>query len=112
MDDDETETTSQLVPAEIQMFFKFESKPPIYSVVHLCHYRNDKSSVLSIIWMKEFYETTVSDFPSYKYNEVHMASSNKPLYHVVQCDSIHSHCLLLPFKKQSCLILQIIHPNK
>ena len=62
--------------------------------------------------MKEYYGIKVADFSTYKNHEEHMASSNNLLYSVVQCDSIHSHCLLLPFKQQNCFTLQIIHPNK
>ena len=40
---------NSLVPAELKLFFHFESDPELYSVVHSCHYRNEKAMVLSII---------------------------------------------------------------
>ena len=69
-DDNESiqEEEDTLVPAEIKMFFQFESESTLYSIIHSCHYRNEKMSVLSVIWMKEYYNVSISEFPSYKTN--------------------------------------------
>ena len=101
-----------LVPAELQLFFKFESDTTIYSVIHSCHYRNEKASVLSFMWMKEFVDVPKTSFSLYKGAEYLFPTNTTPVYRVVECDSIDSHCLLMPFKKDSVYTLQIIHTSK
>ena len=53
-DENGEEIDHYLVPAELQLFFKFESDATIYSVIHSCHYKNEIASVLSVMWMKEY----------------------------------------------------------
>jgi len=106
------ETDQYLVPAEIQIFFQFEDDPTMYSLVHSCHYRHEKSSVLSYMWMKEYRGVPVSSFPTYKTNQEVNVSDKDPIFRVVQCKSIISHCLLLPFKPDTCFMLEVIHPSK
>ena len=111
-EEDETETNLCLVPAVIQLFFQIEHDPTIYSVVHSCHYRKDKSSVLSVMWMKEYHGIPISSFSMYKNNEIDNVGDLEPVLHVVSTHSIHSHCLLVPYKRDSCFMLQIIHPSQ
>ena len=110
--DDKDDENSRLVPAELQMFFQIENNSVLYCVIHSCHYKNEKSSVLSRIWMKEYDGVAVSNFSNYKSDYLTISSDTNPLFRVVECDSIHSHTLLMPFKHQSWFVLQIIHPTK
>ena len=48
----------------------------------------------------------------YKGAEYLFPENTTLVYCVVECDSICSHCLLMPFKKDSVYTLQIIHTLK
>ena len=111
-DDNGNEINHYLVPAELQLFFKFETDPTIYSVIHSCHYKNEQASVLSVMWMKEYEGLPISSFSLYKGAEYLFPTNTKLVYRVVKCESIDSHCLLMLFKKNSVYALQIIHTTK
>ena len=70
-----------------------------------------KSPVLSVIWMKEYLNIPVSSFPMYRNIHDSQKIDDEPLLCVVTTGSIHSCSLILPFKEQSCYVLQIIHPS-
>lgn len=97
----ENETEYRLVPAELQMFFQFESNLSVlYSIIHSCQYKNEKASVLSVMWMKEYHGVPVSSFSLYKTDEECPSNNAEPLFQIIKCSSIHSHCLLMPLKKK------------
>jgi len=61
--------------------------------------------------MKEYYGIPVSSFSMYRNIQNNYIADAEPLLCVVPTHSIHSHCLLMPFKEQSYFLLQIIHPT-
>ena len=61
--------------------------------------------------MKEYLNIPVSSFPVYRYLYHSQKIENEPLLRVVTAHFIHSHCIIVPFKEESCYILQIIHPS-
>ena len=61
--------------------------------------------------MKEYYNTPVLSFPKYRTLQQLAKNDKEPVYCVVSTNSIHSHSLILPFKEESCYVLQIIHPS-
>ena len=85
-----------LIPSELN-FFKLKEEPTLYCIVHSCKYTKNWNSVLSVKWKKEFLCR-----PN--------MMANKPIYHVITCDSIESHCLLLPYGSSSEFVLQILLP--
>ena len=64
------------------------------------------------MWMKEYEGLPISSFSLYKGAEYLFPTKTKPVFRVVECESIDSHCLLMPFKKDSVYTLQIIHTSK
>ena len=64
--------------------------------------------------MKEFADVSVREFMTYKemtpHNNEEIAT---PYLQIVECNSIHSHCLLMPYSKQNnYFVLQIKHPDE
>ena len=64
------------------------------------------------MWMKEYHGVPISNFGMYKNNEHVNVNNIDPILRVVSTQSIHSHCLMVPFKQDSCFMLHIIHPSK
>ena len=87
-----------LIPSKLRLFFKCEQGEELYCIVHSCEYTSNQNSVLSVKWKKEY-----------------LSHSNmltkEPVYRVISCDSINSHCLLLPYEFGSEYVLQILHSN-
>ena len=108
---DEEET--RLVPAQLRLFFSFDTESTIYCLIHSCHYRNEKLSVLSSIWMKEYIGIPVSSFSTYRHCTCWKNSNNLvPVYRIVECNAIHSNCLLIPHHSSNCYVIYILHPDK
>lgn len=96
--DQETETGFILVPSELRLFFKFEEENTLYCIVHSCEYSHKRNSVLSVKWKKEYISQST-------------LLTREPLYHVISCDSIDSHCLLVPYQVGLEYVLHILHPK-
>jgi len=62
--------------------------------------------------MKEYQGIPVSSFSTYRNNQQVDVDAVDPIYCVVSLESIISHCLLVPYKKSLCFMLEIIHPNQ
>ena len=93
------EDAYMLVPSELRQFFKFENSSTLYCIVHSCEYEFKQHSVLSVLWKKEYIENR-------------NATTKEPLYCVIKCNSIDSHCLMLPYQQGSEYVLQVMHPTK
>ena len=87
-----------LIPSELRLFFKFEQEKELYCIVHSCEYTSNQNSILSVTWKKEYLSHS-------------SMLTKEPVYHVISCDSIDSHCLLLPYDFGAEYVLQILHSN-
>lgn len=106
------EKTDHFVPAEMRMFFKLGANPQIYAVIHSCHNKHTKHSVLTHIWVKEYTNDTKATVKAtVPYDPCDDCSNKTPLYRVVPCEAIQSHCLLMPMKENSQQVLQIHCPT-
>ena len=99
------------VPAEIKVFFQFEGESTIYCLVHSCHYKNEKSLVLSKMWMKVYKDVPVLLYPLYRNGNHVDIDGIEPIYWIVSTESIKLHCLLVPFQESLCFMLEILHPT-
>lgn len=90
--------TFLFIPLELRLFFKCEQEAELYCIVHSCEYSYNQHSVLSVKWKKEYLSQS-------------NVLTREPLYHVISCDSIDSHCLLLPYEYGLEYVLQILHPR-
>ena len=74
-------------------------------------FQSNEVSVLSSMWMKEYQDIPVSKFNQYK--DMQLTSilvGKKPIYCVVEAESIVNHCLLIPYQAPSCFFLLIKDP--
>ncbi|HEY9299394.1 MAG TPA: hypothetical protein VIQ31_24145, partial [Phormidium sp.] len=94
---------TKLVPAELKMIFQIENDDTCYCVVHSCYFRSEESLVLSTMWMKEYLDINENLFTEYKnMDSTSIIQGEKPIFRVIEAESIHSHCLLLPYHPSSC----------
>jgi hypothetical protein len=111
--DDESQSFTKLIPAELRMIFQVEEDEEFYALVHSCHEKHHKLSVLSYVWLKECVGDINSEIAKYRpYAQHETYEEKEPIFRIVSCDSIHSHCLLMPMKKYSNEFIQIVHPTK
>lgn len=103
-----TAIATKLVPAELKMIFQIENDNTCYCVVHSCYFRSEVMSVLSTMWMKEYMDVNENLFTEYKnMDSSSIITGNKPIFRVIEAESIHSHCLLLPYHQSSCFYIEI-----
>jgi hypothetical protein len=101
------------VPCQLVSMFQIQDIQTLYCVIHSCHFQSNKISVLSSMWMKEYYDVPVSRFNEYKTLQVTSPMENhKPVYCIVEADSIVKHCLLIPYHVSSCFFLLIKDPSE
>ena len=96
------EGAKSLIPAEVRMFFRFESDNKHYAVIHSCHDCCTKHSVLTCLWIKE-YKNNSRDYVNnlFPYSKNDSCEDKEPLLRVIPCEAIHSHCLLMPLSELS-----------
>ena len=103
------DSSNYLIPAELKLFFCFESKQQMFAIVHSCHTKFKSLSVLSSLWIKEYENDTtkrVRTLEPYN-NEEDDCSKREPILRVILCKAIHSHCLVVPVKVCSQQVLHI-----
>lgn len=106
------ESSSTLIPAELKMFFKFETETKYYAVIHSCHERCSKHSVLSNIWIKEYQNDSKESIRRIlPYLKDNTCEDKNPLLRIIPCEAIHSHCLLMPLNDCSQQCIQISCPT-
>ena len=111
-DTEEEDNQVELVPAQLQVFFQLENDDIIYCIIHSCHFKSVKSSVISHIWMKEYIDVGLRSFGVYlECTDSEPIIGNNPVFRVVELASVHSHCLLIPYQKLSCFYQQIHNPT-
>ncbi|HEY9301929.1 MAG TPA: hypothetical protein VIQ31_37300 [Phormidium sp.] len=97
-----------LIPAQLKMFFHFDNESQKYAVIHSCHEKFKKHSVLSNIWVKEYQNDTVASLRTMDaYGDDNNCSNRTPLLRVITCEAIHSHCLLMPVNISSQHVIHI-----
>lgn len=102
------ESSDYLIPAELQMMFKFENEEQIYVVIHSCHAKCTEHPMLSNIWIKEYQGDTLACVRDLKpHAENNCCNGRTPLLRVIPCEAIHSQCLLMPLTKSSQQVIQI-----
>lgn len=102
------DTDTIYVPCTILSMFQIKDKEQLYCVVHSCHYQSDKLSVLSSIWMKEYQDLPVARFKEYKTMQpAFPLVGKKPIYCIIEAESVVKHCLLIPYHAESCYSLLI-----
>jgi hypothetical protein len=110
---DESETFTKLIPAQLRMIFQVEDDDEFYAVIHSCHAKCHKLSVLSYVWLKEYVGDRNSEIAKFRpYAQQETYEEKEPLFRIISCESIHSHCLLMPMRKYSNELIQIAHPTK
>jgi len=58
------------------------------------------------MWMKEYHDIPISKFSQYKSMQLtSLLVGQKPIYRVVEAESIVNHCLLIPYHAPSCFFL-------
>jgi len=63
------------------------------------------------MWMKEYKDMPSSKFELYKNMHInHIIKGVYPIYRIVEAESIISHCLLIPYHKESCYYILIKDP--
>ena len=65
-------------------------------------------SVLTYRWQLEYENTKETRHSQAQYKNDSDASNLSPVYHKVSIDSIHKHCLIVPFHNQSQFVMEII----
>ena len=65
-------------------------------------------SVLAYRWQLEFKNIGISRASNAQYNDDGVTSGEKPVYHKISANSIHKHCLMLPYHKESHFVMEII----
>ena len=109
-DTHKNDNTAQVL-CELMSMFQIENKDTLYCVIHSCHFQSNKTLVLSSMWMKEYYDVPVSRFNEYKTLQLTSPlEGEKPLYCIVEADSIVKHCLLIPYHAPSSFFLLIKDP--
>lgn len=112
---DETEVddlTNTLVPAEMKMCFQLKNESTYYCIVHSCHYQYAQQLVLSTMWLKEYENVPTTMFNHFReMDETTLIIGHNPIYQVVKMNTVHSHCLLVPYHSLSCFFLLISNPN-
>src|SRR5687767_1765102 len=86
------DSTDYMIPAELRMMFRFENESQSYAVIHSCHNKFTKHSVLSNLWIKEYQNDTprcVNDLRPF--TQADNCSKKMPLLQVIPCEAIHSH---------------------
>ena len=109
----DTQENTKLVPAHLRLIFQFENESTIHCIIHSCHYRTEKLSVLTNIWMKEFKGISISTFPLYKQGlSWKILNDLEPIYRIIDSDSIHSNCLLFPHHSCNSYVIHVQHPDQ
>ena len=102
----------ELVPAQLQMLFQIERDDTIYCIIHSCHSRSQYISVLTDLWMKMYDDIPISEFNKYRDCDIdNCMTGNKPSFTVIEMEAIESHCLLVPYQKNSCFFIKVKKPE-
>jgi hypothetical protein len=102
------DATDDFIPATLKMFFSIEDEEQIYAVIHSCHSKRTKHSVLTNIWIKEYHKDSskiIKALSPYAKNDD--CSEKVPLLRIIPVEAIHSHCLLMPLSRTSQQVIQI-----
>jgi len=103
---------SQLVPAQLCLFFKFKLDDTMYCVIHSCHYKSKDISVLGTMWIKEYKDKTLSSFLSGKLiDDTDHLNAMQPYLRIIKCKAIYSQCMLIPYQATSCIVIKLNHPT-
>ena len=102
---------SAQVPCQLVSMFQIQDEEQLYCVIHSCHFKSKQLSVLSSMWMKEYHDVPESRFDKYKNMQLaSLVAGRKPIYCIVEAESIVKHCLLIPYCGSSCFFLLIRDP--
>ena len=110
---EDASSSSTLIPAEVRIMFQIEGDDTYYALIHSCHEQHHKLLVLTYVWTKQYVGEKIKKLSKLKpYKEFKFGKDKKPLYQIIEIDSIHSHCLLLPLDDTGVQVLQVINTNK
>ena len=100
--------TTTNVPGKLIAMFQIEDEEQLYCMIHSCYFQSHKQTVLLSMWMKEYQDVPESKFNQHKTMSLSsILVGTKPIYRVVEAESIVNHCLLIPYYASSCFYLLI-----
>lgn len=97
---------AMLIPAKIMCFVEDQHNDR-YAIIHSCLQHHKRMSVLTYRWQLEY----MQDYKHTAMNAQYLPQDNTigmtPVYHKVSVDTLHKHCLMLPYDQISNFLMEI-----
>lgn len=100
-----------LIPAKLVCLVE-ELDGEIYAIIHSCLQYRKKISVFTYRWQLEHKNIKECRQPTAQYNDDINTQDLLPIYHKVNIDCIHKHCLIVPYKQNSQYVMEVIDQDQ